>query len=101
MALGVTSKKRSGASSGSKKNKKPKTKGSLFVPSLKLFSGFPPKGAADPIRDKAVSKALAVQATFVPKIPPAVVIHTAVILPPLLKSLRLNCLIKTLPRAAL
>ena len=65
--------KRSGASSSSKKNKKPKTKGSLLVPSLKLFSGFPPKGAADPIRDKAVSKALAVQATYVPKIPPAVV----------------------------
>ena len=69
----ASSKKRSGASSSSKKNKKPKTKGSLFVPSLKLFSGFPPKGAADPIRDKAVSKALAVQATYVPKIPPAVV----------------------------
>ena len=57
----ASSKKRSGASSSSKKNKKPKTKGSLFVPSLKLFSGFPPKGAADPIRDKAVSKALAVK----------------------------------------
>jgi len=70
----ASSKKRSGASSSSKKNKKPKTtKGSLLVPSLKLFSGFPPKGAADPIRDKAVSKALAVQATYVPKIPPAVV----------------------------
>lgn len=35
---------------------------------LKLFSGFPPAKAADPIRDKAVSEALAQKATYIPKI---------------------------------
>ena len=59
--------------SASKKRKGKRHKGSSVVSALNLFSGFPPAPAADPIRDKAVSKALAQKATYIPKIPSEVI----------------------------
>ena len=62
------SRARSASRPVAKSKKKKKRRGITIVLALKLFSGFARKRAADPDRDKAVSNALAQQATSIPKI---------------------------------